>query len=443
MISDLTKLSIAEPPTADRVDLGAEIGQPRLGIGGPAAKALSFLDLVAQRRRLLLAFVIWGFALSLALAFLIPPRYEAVTRLMPPDQSSGMSATMLSALTAKAGDSVGTLASDFLGMHTTGATLVGILSSRTVQDDLINRFDLRKIYSRRKYEDARKVLSHRTDISEDRKSGIITIKVEDSDRDRAAMIARGYVDDLNSRVSQLTTSSARRERVFLEGRLTSIKQHLDESTLQLSRFSSKNRTFDPQVEGKAMLDAASTLQGELIAAESELKGMEQIYGPENARVRSTAAKVSELQRKLNGLSGNSGIATRGGEDGAGSLYPSLQQLPMLGNTYYDLARQAKINETVYEILTKQYELAKVEEAKEIPTIKVLDEAIAPERKSWPPRTLIVLLGTMLAFCVGLTWLTASEAWEALDSNHPYRLLLLKLRKIVSIEGNPQRPGLHS
>lgn len=427
----------------DRVDLGREIGQQHTpGVSGPAAKALSFIDLVAKRRRLLLAFVIWGFVLSVGLAFLIPVRYESVTRLMPPDQSTGMSATMLGALTAKAGDSVGTLASDLLGMHTTGATLVGILSSRTVQDDLINRFDLRKIYSKRKYEDARKVLSRRTDISEDRKSGIITIKVEDGDRDRAAMIARGYVDDLNSRVSQLTTSSARRERVFLEGRLASIKQQLDESTLQLSRFSSKNKTFDPQVEGKAMLDAASTLQGELIAAESELKGMEQIYGPENARVRSAAARVSELRSKLNALSGNS-VAAKDGEGGAGTLYPSLQQLPLLGNTYYDLARQAKINETVYEVLTKQYELAKVEEAKEIPTIKVLDEAVAPERKSWPPRSLIVFLGTILAFCVGVMWLTVSDAWKALDSSHPYKLLLLELRKIVSIDSKHERQGLPS
>ena len=442
MIGDLPKLSMPEPPALEPLHLAAEAGQPN--VSGAASKALRFLALIAKRRKLLLAFILWGCVLSLAVAFLLPVRYESVTRLMPPDQSSGMSATMLSALTAKAGDSVGTLASDLLGMHTTGATLIGILCSRTVQDDLINRFDLRKVYAKKRYEDARKVLTRRTDISEDRKSGIITIKVEDSDRDRAARIARGYVDDLNSRVSQLTTSSARRERIFLEGRLASIKQQLDQSTLQLSRFSSKNRTFDPQVEGKAMLDAASTLQGELIAAESELKGMEQIYGPENARVRSAAARVSELRSKLNALSGNSATAPATNlQAGSEDLYPSLQQLPMLGNTYYDLARQAKINETVYEVLTKQYELAKVEEAKEIPTIKVLDEAIPPERKAWPPRSLIVVLGTFLALCVGIIWLTASSAWEALDSRHPYKLLLLQLRRIVSSDSKSLPPGLHS
>ncbi|MFY9643666.1 MAG: lipopolysaccharide biosynthesis protein, partial [Terriglobales bacterium] len=297
-----------------------------------------------------------------------------------------MNATLLGALTSKAGDTLGAAAGDLLGMRTTGATLIGILTSRTVGDDLINRFDLRKVYSKRRYEDARKVLLKRTEVSEDRKSGIITIRVQDSSADRSALIARGYIDELNVRVSQLTTSSARRERMFLEDRLKTVKAHLDEASLRLSRFSSENKTFDPQVEGKTMLEAAATLQGQLIAAESELKGLEQIYGPENARVRAAAAKVGELRARLHRLSGSdSGEAKQ--DSTTGDLYPSIEQLPLLGNTYYDLARQARIDETVYEALTKQYELAKVEEAKEIPTIKVLDEPVVPDRRIWPPRLL--------------------------------------------------------
>ncbi len=104
---------------------------------------------------------------------------------------------------------------------------------------------------------------------------------------------------------------------------------------------------------------------------------------------------------------------------------------MLGNTYYDLSRQAKIDEAVYEALTKQYELAKVEEAKEIPTIKVLDEPVVPERKVWPPRTLIIVLGTLLAFCLGIAWLAFRDAWSALDAANPYKLAVGKIRVIVS------------
>lgn len=434
----MTKSSIPEPRDLESIQIAVDTSLLESAPAGrhTAATLLRCVDLVAASRRFLFNFVIAGLLLSVALAFVIPVRYESVTRLMPPDQSTGMSAAMLGALTAKAGDSVGALASDLFGMHTTGATLVGILSSRTVQDDLINRFDLRRVYGKKDYEDARKVLARRTDISEDRKSGIITIKVEDGNRDRAAQLARGYVDELNGRVSQLTTSSARRERIFLEGRLSSIKQQLDASTLELSRFSSRTRTFDPQIEGKAMLEAGSTLQGQLIAAESELKGLEQIYGPENSRVRATAARVAELRSKLGALSGNSSTASaENGEGGGGALYPSLQQLPILGNTYYDLARQAKINETVYEVLTKQYELAKVEEAKEIPSIKVLDEPLVPEKKTWPPRLLIVVLGTVVAFFLAVTWIVGRDAWEALDSRHVYKVVLLHLSKAFTTEGH--------
>ena len=162
--------------------------------------------------------------------------------------------------------------------------------------------------------------------------------MEDTNPDRAAALAKAYVTDLNERISQLTTSSAHRERVFLEGRLQSVKQELDAATLKLSRFSSKNKTFDPQIEGKAMLEAASSLQGQLIAAETELKGLEQTW-PRKPRVRASSARVAELRNKLRGMSGDTGASPDNATTpSSGELYPSLEQLPLLGNTYYDLAR---------------------------------------------------------------------------------------------------------
>ena len=332
---------------------------------------------------------------------------------------------MIGALTAKAGDAVGGLASDLLGAQNTTATLVGILSSNTVQDELINRFDLRAVYSKKKYEAAREVLTRRTDLLEDRRSGIITIRVQDANPRRAAALAQAYFDALNSRVSQLTTSSAHRERVFLEGRLQTVKQQLDEATLQLSRFSSKTKTFDPEIEGKAMLEAASNLQGQAIAAESELRGLEQIYGPENSRVRAGSAKLSELQSKLRRLNGSS-LQDTVAHDQSEEPYPSIEQLPLLGNTYYDLARRAKIDEAIYEILTKEYELAKVEEAKEIPSIKVLDAPTVPESKSWPPRLFIVLFGTFVSIAVACLWVLGEAGYRSLDSNDPRRRLTNRL-----------------
>jgi capsule polysaccharide export protein KpsE/RkpR len=438
------KSVLTEPLSLDLHETAASREPERVGtsIAGSAARTLALLGLIAEHRKLLLKVLVWGLLASLAVAFLIPVRYEAVTRLMPPDQTTGMSASLMGALTAKAGDGIGAVASDLLGMHTTGATLMGILTSRTVSYDLINRFDLRKVYSKSRYESARKILLERTEVSEDRKSGIITISVRDADAARAATLARGYVDELNWRVSQLTTSSARRERMFLEERLQSVKRQLDQASLDLSRFSSKNRTFDPQIEGKTELEAAATLQGQLIAAESEFKGLQQIYGPENARVRSAAARIAELRSKLHRLSGSS-PGEPAGDAANGELYPSIEQLPLLGNTYYDLARQAKIDEAVYEALTKQYELAKVDEAKEIPTIKVLDEPVVPDRRVSPPRLTIIILGTILALFLGILWLVVREVWSAMDSTSPYKLMLGQLREMFTGDNNHREQRLPS
>jgi capsule polysaccharide export protein KpsE/RkpR len=414
-MSDSSTIDYKSQPNAE----GTVTEPPR-----SAEAALKAIDLLISHKRQLGRLTIAALVVFTVIAFLIPKRYEAVARLMPPDQSNSASA-MLGALTAKGGDVIGAAAGDALGLRTSGATVVGVLNSRTVQDDLINQFDLRKVYSERRYDDARKVLQQRTDIAEDKKSGIIMISVQDRDAQRSARLARGYIDNLNVRIAQLSTSAARREREFLEARLLSIKQQLDESTLQLSKFSSRNMTFDPQIQGKAMIEAASTLQGQLIAAETEISGLDQVYGPENSRVKAASARVGELRSKLRSMSGAGD--TKGSSNG--QLGPSLEQLPLLGNTYYDLARQAKINETVYEVLTRQYELAKVQEAKEVPSIRVLDEPVVPERKVWPPRLIIILLGTLMTLLFGILWYLGAAVVAGLDPDDPRRVLLHRMKQL--------------
>jgi capsule polysaccharide export protein KpsE/RkpR len=377
-----------------------------------------------------------GCALFILIAFLIPARYEAVARLMPPDQVNS-SGALMSALMANGGDLLAGLGGATLGMHSSGATIVGVLNSRTVQDDIINEFDLRQVYGENRLEDARRVLQNRSSISEDRKSGIITIAVQDRSPQRAAKLAQAYVNDLNSRVVNLTTSAAHRERVFLEDRLGKVKDQLDEATLRLSQFSSKNKTLDPQIQGKAMLDAASALQGQLIAAETELSGLQQIYGSENYRVKAASARVGELRAKLRNMSGSQDNGVAGG---GGQLYPSLEQLPLLGNTYNELFRQAKVDEVLYEVLIKQFELAKVEEAKELPSIKVLDEPVVPERKAFPPRLLIVAGGTILAFFCAAAWLFAVAVWRKLDESDPVKIGVRELLASFSGKSNKSARG---
>jgi len=377
-----------------------------------------------------------GLLVSTLVAFLIPKSYTSTTQLMPPDPQSTSGMAMMAAMAAKAGGGLAGVAGDLLGLKSSGALFIGILRSQTSQDRLIKQFDLRKIYGTSLVMNARIRLDENTSISEDKKSGIITISVTDHSPQRAAALASAYVEQLNTLVSELSTSSAHREREFLEERLKVAKQDLDDASNQLAQFSSKNNTLDIQQEGKAMLDAAGTIAGDMIAAQSQLEGLRQIYTDSNSRVRSLNARVAELRKQLeklggthgNGATGTSAPTDQGGDPsaakaGGGLPYPTIKSLPLLGAKYADFYRRAKIQETVYELLTEQYELAKVQEAKETPSVKVLDPAKIPEWKSSPPRLVIMLLGTFFVFGFSLVWVLGSARWKGIDPQDPRKVLL--------------------
>jgi uncharacterized protein involved in exopolysaccharide biosynthesis len=397
-----------------------------------------------QSRRKIWRFVVAGFVIGVLVAFIIRPTYQSTTQLMPPDSGSGGMSLLSGLLGGIAGGGtesgggnlggLGGLAGDLLGLKSTGDLLVEVLQSRTVQDDLINRFDLRKVYRVKRYVAARKELSANTEISASRKGGIITISVYDRDPKRATAMAEEYVAELNRLMAQVSTSAARREREFLEDRLKVVKQELDSASKDLSQYSSKNATLDIQDEGKAIVDAAATLQGQLIAAQSELKGLEQIYTPGNVRVKSLQARVTELERKLDEIGGTKGISTQNttvaGQNNDEFLVPSLRQLPLLGVTYGDLYRRVKIDETVYAFLTQEYELARVQEAKEIPSVKVLDPASVPERRSSPPRLALTILFTVFFFLVGIVWVLGCRKWDETDPYTPWKLTLFDIARDV-------------
>jgi uncharacterized protein involved in exopolysaccharide biosynthesis len=415
---------IEEPaqPFAEEVDT-EEVSSAEL-----QAKAVEQLRRFWNERRFLAKAFLVGMVVGALVALLIPSRYEAMVQLMPPDNQSSTGMAMLAALTARAGggggagsSGLGGIAGDLLGIKSSGALFIGVLSSRTVQDRIVQRFELKKVYSVRLDEDARRRLQQKTNLAEDRKTGILDISVVDRDPKRAAAIAGAYVEELNQLVTELSTSGAHRERVFLEERLKAVKQDLDDASQKFSQFSSKNATIDIKEQGRAMVEAASRLQGEKIAAESELKGLEQIYTPNNVRVRAIQARISELQSQIEKLGGKGPGADDQTATSSQALYPSIRELPILGVTWADLYRRTRIQEAVFEALTQQYELAKVQEAKETPSVKVLDPALVPERKSFPPRTLITLLFAFAFLAAAAFWLSVRTQWDETDPKNPGKL----------------------
>ena len=278
------------------------------------------LRLIWDHRRLLLRWMVYGFVISTLVAFLIPRRFESVARLMPPDQSSSGLAMLAAAASGRSGlgstglggGGLGSIADDLLGMKNSGDLFIGILQSTTVQDDLINKFNLRKVYWDRYMEDARKDLAEKTAVTEDRKSGIIALRVTDRNPQRASAMGQEYVAELNRVVMLLNTSAAHREREFLEGRLLQVRNDLESAENTFSDFMSKNTALDIPAQGKAMIEASAELEGQLIGAQTELESLRQIYADGNVRVRTVQARVDELQHQLEKMGGKFDSASPSG-----------------------------------------------------------------------------------------------------------------------------------
>ena len=393
--------------------------------------------LLWQRRRLLARVTAIALLLSLGIAFIIPKRYESSARIMPPDQQ-GSGALLLAALTRGGGalGGLGSLAGGLAAGRPTTALFVDLLRSGTVSGHLIDRFQLQQVYHKRYRIDTAKQLARRTVVADDKKSGVITIEVQDTDPVRARDLAQGYLDELNKLVTQTSTSAAHQERIFIERRLNSVEADLEAAQLALSAFSSKNSTADIGAETRAMVDAGARLQAQILVEQSGLEGMRQVYGDSNVRVHESEARIATLQRELAKMSGTSAPLAAGVADGSssalgaddgeandrGELYPPLRQLPRLAVPYADLYRRVKVQENVYELLTQQYEMARIEEAKDIPVVSVIDSPGIAEKKAFPPRLLLTLSLTALCFVATAALLLMRAHWAKVDAYDPRKVL---------------------
>jgi uncharacterized protein involved in exopolysaccharide biosynthesis len=379
--------------------------------------------LLWEERRFLARVTLISFVTSLAIAFLIPKQYKSTATIMPPDQQ-GTAAMMLAALSRSSSLN---LLSSLSGMHASTELFIDLLRSGTVSNHLIDRFNLQHAYHKRYRTDAGKHLARITKITENKKSGVITIQVEDTDRQRARDLAQGYLDELNKLVMSTSTSAAHRERVFVEERLHSVQASLQDAEQQLSQFSSRSSAFDIHEQTRAMVDAGARLQAELLVEQSGLQSLRQIYGDNNIRVVQSQARIATLQNELIKMKGTAADAGAASSPAALSynetaLYPPLKQLPALGVSYADLYRRVKVQEAVFDLLTQQYELARIEEAKDVPPVNVIDAPGLAEKKSFPPRTILTLLLTFLCFVSASIYVLLRNHWSSVEETDPRKEL---------------------
>lgn len=343
---------------------------------------------LAARKRLVGLVVGVCFSASVVVSLLLPKTYASTASVLPPQDDSTLAPTLLSQLPS----SLTGIASGLLGASSTSDTWVGILGSQTVRDEIIRRFNLREVYGDDYIEDVRSDLGKAVTIDET-KEGIVTVTVEDRDPKRAADMANAFIEELDRVNKKVATTSGGRIRVFVKKRLEETEKDLARAEEEIKAFQEKNGAVRLDDQSKAIIDAIGAVKGQLMAKEVELQTLLSYATPNNPSVQVLSASVSELKGQLRDLEQGKRVKGK-------SIFIPTDKFPDLTLQYARLLRDAKVQETLFELLTQQYEMARIQEAKDSPTVQVLDTAKPAEKKAGPKRTLIVAVSTLLSLILG-------------------------------------------
>jgi len=365
----------------------------------PADDEVSLLDLLivlAKHKRIVLGIPLAAAIAAAIISLLLPNIYTGTTRLLPPQQSASAASALLSQLGGVLGGLTGA-AGGTLGRNPNDL-YVGMLKSRTVADNLIARFELDKVYDQSLQSGVRSTLQGNTTIVAGR-DGIIVVEVDDRDPKRAAELANAYVDELMKLTRVLAVTEASQRRLFFERQLLQVKDNLAAAELAARQGLQKGGLAQVDAQGRSMIAVTARLRAEMSAKEVQLGAMRTFAAEGNPELQRTQQELEALRRELARVEGSSPIAAVGKGDAKGNT--GLDNLGRL--------RDLKYHEFLYELLAKQFELAKIDEAKDATIIQVMDKAIEPDRKSRPRRTLIVFMWTLLALFAAVVWAFVREA----------------------------------
>ena len=372
--------------------------QEQTAQGQPEEDEVSLLDLLivlAKHKTLVLGLPAVAAIVSIGVSLLLPNVYTGTTKVLPPQQTQSTSA-VLAQLGSLAGLAGGAAAS---GLKNPNDLYVGMLKSRTVADNLIQRFDLNKLYEQKYQSETRRRLAKETTIVAG-KDGIITVEVDDNDPKRAAELANGYVDELFKLTKVLAVTEASQRRLFYERQLEQAKANLSKSEASTRQALEKGGLVQVEGQGRVMAETTARLRAQITVKEIQIGVMRAFATEQNPELQRIQQEVAIMKRELARLEGTSGSNSSAPQESNGRGIVNLS-----------LLRELKYYEATYELLAKQFEIAKIDEAKDSAIIQVMDKAIEPDRKSKPRRSLIVLVST---FAVGLLAALLAFVSEAMD-----------------------------
>lgn len=350
-----------------------------------------FTYLVERRRNVLWTTGIFA-ALAIVVSLLLPNWYTATVTLLPPQQNSSLSAALASQLGNLGG--LATLAGGGLGLKNPNDMFVGMLKSRTVEDAMIQKFGLMQEYRKRYLTDARKAFEYHSSVDASGKDGMIHISVEDRDPNRAAVLANAYVDQFRNLSEHLAITEASQRRLFFEKQLVQAKDNLASAEESLKQTEQKTGLIQLDSQARALIESAAVLRAQIAAKEVEIQSMRTFATSENALLVQAQQELSGLRTQLAKLGGTE-------ENTDASLLIPKGRVPEAGLEYVRKLRDVKYFETIFEILARQFEAAKLDEAKQGVVIQVVDAAVPPDKKSFPKRSIFVIIGTLIGFLVGV------------------------------------------
>jgi uncharacterized protein involved in exopolysaccharide biosynthesis len=373
---------------------------PPLPVAGDSTKEadeLSMLDIVillAERKRLVFAITALFAILAIVISLLLPKKYTAVVTLLPPQQNTSTGSMMNSQLGSLGG--IAALAGASLGLKNPSDMFVGMFRSRTVEEAMVQHYELMKEYHTQYLSDARSTFEDHATVDDSGKDGLIRISIEDRDPKRAAELANGYVDQFRLLSQSLAITEASQRRAFFEHELETAKNSLADAEEALKKTEQTTGVIQLDSQARALIESAASLRAQITEREVQIQGMETYATGQNAQ-------LVQAQRELDGLRAQLGKLGGSEESGNGELIVPRGKVPEAGLEYVRKLRDVKYYETIFDILARQFELAKLDEAKEGALIQVMDPAIPPDRRSFPKRAFIVICATFGGFLVGVTY----------------------------------------
>lgn len=386
--------------------------------------ALDFLIVLARHKRFILGFTIAAAVLAAIISLLLPKKYTAETVVLPPAQnSSSGAAALMSQLAGGGAGALASLAGGSLGIKNPGEMYVSFFRSRTVEDAVIQRFGLKGRYREKTMYDTRKAFDKHSTVILGVKDGLIRISVEDRDPTLAADIANGYVDEFKKLSANLAVTEASQRRLFFQQQLQEARANLTDAEEAMKRTETSTGVLQVDSQARALIESAAMLRAQAVAKEVQIQSMRSFATDDNPEMIVAKRQLAEIQAQLSKLAGNS----------PDDFLVSKGRAPEASMEYLRKLRDLKYDETIFELMAKQFEMAKLDEARQGAIVQVADVAIPPDKRSSPKRLLIVLAVTLIAFFLSALRSFALEHWEKALNSPEERDRILLLRNLLSLK----------